>query len=255
VLLDAKQRAFFAENGWLVVRGAVSRQHAGELESAVDEIHAASPPAGAGQVWEMSGASRISWRIAEHARDAAIAQRVAETLGCSSVKLLQDSVLVKAARVGGAVAWHQDHSYTAYLDPPRVVSVRLALSDCKLVNGCLEVISGSHTWGLLGEPRAFTDTHIANALGQDEERHRERAVAIELCPGDISMHHCLTLHRSGKNRSEAPRKTLVTRLFDFDCRLVPERLPGDAVMHFPVDEDGRLAASAFPVVYAAARGR
>jgi ectoine hydroxylase-related dioxygenase (phytanoyl-CoA dioxygenase family) len=252
VLLDADQRAFFAEHGWLVVRAAVSRQRVGELEHAVDELYGARPPAPAGQVWELASASQASAPIAQHAHDAAVAQRVAEALGCTRVKLLQDTVLVKAASVGGPVAWHQDHTYTGYLDPPRAVSVRLALTACTLDNGCLEVISGSQAWGLLGDVRALTESHVADALGPAAARWRDRVVALELAPGDLSIHHCLTLHRSGENRSAGARKTLITRLFDGACRLVRERLPAGADMYFPVDDNDYLADSAFPVVYRSA---
>src|ERR1041385_1813860 len=110
MLLDADQRAFFADHGWLVVRGAVAHERVAELERAVDEIYFAHAPAPAGYVWEVAGISRVSPPIAEHARDAAIAQRAAEALGCSRVKVLQDTVLVKAASIGGPVAWHQDHT-------------------------------------------------------------------------------------------------------------------------------------------------
>jgi ectoine hydroxylase-related dioxygenase (phytanoyl-CoA dioxygenase family) len=252
LLLDADQRAFFAEHGWLIVREAVSRQRVGELERAVDEIYAAMPPVAAGLVWEMASVSRYSPAVAAHTRDAAIAQRVAEALGCARVKLLQDTVLVKAASIGGPVAWHQDHTYTGYLDPPRAVSVRLALTDCTRDNGCLEVIAGSHAWGLLGDVRALTEDHVADALGPAAADWHDRVVAIELAPGDLSIHHCLTLHRSGENRSAHARKTLITRLFDGACRLVPERLPAGAAAYFPVDDDGTLADAAFPAVYRSA---
>jgi ectoine hydroxylase-related dioxygenase (phytanoyl-CoA dioxygenase family) len=252
VLLDADQRAFFATHGWVVVRGAVSPDRVSELERAVDEIYQAHPPAPAGQVWEVAGISRISAPIAAHARDAAIAQRAAEALGCARVKVLQDTVLVKAAGIGGPVAWHQDHTYTGYIDPARAVSVRLALTDCRLDNGCLEVIDGSQAWGLLGDVRALTETHVADALGPAALHWQDRVTPIELAPGDISIHHCLTLHRSGENRSARTRKTLITRLFDADCQLVQERLPAGAAVYFPVDDDGCLAEAAFPVVYRSA---
>ncbi|HEY0484154.1 MAG TPA: phytanoyl-CoA dioxygenase family protein [Kofleriaceae bacterium] len=249
MLLDADQPAFFAAHGWVIVRGAVAPDRVRELERAVDEIYQAHPPVSAGQVWELASVSQISAPISAHARDAAIARRVAEALGCTRVQLLQDTLLVKAASVGGAVAWHQDHTYTGYLDPARAVSVRLALTDCHRDNGCLEVIDGSHAWGLLGDVRALTETHVADALGPDAARWRDRVVAIELAPGDLSIHHCLTLHSSGENRSARARKTLITRLFDAACQLVSERLPPGAAAYFPVDEHGHLAESAFPSVY------
>lgn len=249
MLLDADQRAFFAEHGWLIVRAAVSPGRVQELEHAVDEIYGTRPPVPAGQVWELASVSQISAPIAGHAHDAAIAQRVAEAIGCARVKLLQDTLLIKAPSIGGPVAWHQDHTYIGYLDPPRAVSVRLALTDCNLGNGCLEVIDGSHTWGLLGNVRALTDSHVADALGPAAAHWRDRVMPIELCPGDLSIHHCLTLHCSSENRSPRARKTLITRLFDAACRLVPEHLPPGAASYFPVDADGHLADSAFPVVY------
>jgi len=184
MLLDADQRAFFAEHGWLVVRGAVSPQRVLALETAVDEIYDARPPAPAGEVWELPCVSQLSAAIAQHAHDATIAQRVAEALGCPRVKILQDTVLVKAASIGGPVAWHQDHTYTGYLDPPRAVSVRLALTDCNRDNGCLEVIGGSHTWGLLGDVRALTEPRVADALGPAAARWHDRVVAIELSPDE-----------------------------------------------------------------------
>lgn len=251
MLLDTAQRAFFAEHGWLVVRGAVARQRVIELEHAVDEIYRAWPPVPAGLVWELAGVSRMSAAIAAHAQDAAIGQRVAEALGCARVKLLQDTVLVKAASIGGPVAWHQDHTYTGYLAPARAVSVRLALTDCDRGNGCLEVISGSHTWGLIGDVRALTESHVADALGPAAADWHDRVAALELAPGDISIHHCLTLHHSRENRSARARKTLISRLFDAACQLVPARLPAGATAYFPVEDDGTLADAAFPVVYRA----
>lgn len=248
MLLDANQCTSFAEHGWLVVRDAVSLDRVRELERAVDEIYGVCSPALPGTVWEVAGISRVSSAIAAHARDVAIAQRVAEALGCARVKLLQDTVLVKAASVGGAVAWHQDHTYTGYLDPARAASVRLALTECDRGNGCLEVIDGSHAWGLLGDVRALTESHIADALGPAVAHWRDRVIALELQPGDISIHHCLTLHASAENRSSRTRKTLITRLFDATCRLVPAHLPPGAAAHFPIDEGGQLAEVAFPVL-------
>ena len=246
---EVDSRAFFAEHGWLVVRGAVSPSRVAELEAAVDAIYAAYPPAPAGQVWELAGLSRISPAISEHARDAAIACHAAAALGCARIKLLQDTVLVKAAVIGGPVAWHQDHTYTGYLDPAHAVSVRLSLTDCRRDNGCLEVIDASHTWGLLGDVRALTETHVADALGPAAAHWQDRIVALELSPGDLSIHCCLTLHRSGENRSSQTRKTLITRLFDASCRLVRDRLPPGAESYFPVEGDGTLADSAFPIVH------
>jgi ectoine hydroxylase-related dioxygenase (phytanoyl-CoA dioxygenase family) len=73
-----------------------------------------------------------------------------------------------------------------------------------------------------------------------------------LAPGDVSIHHCLTVHSSTRNRSGRARRTIILRMFDADCRLVSTRLPMGAERYFRTDNHGRLATSAFPLVHAGA---
>jgi hypothetical protein len=65
----------------------------------------------------------------------------------------------------------------------------------------------------------------------------------------VTVHHCLTLHGSGPNRSAEPRRTIILRMFDGDVRLDASRLPSSARRHFPTDASGALAVSAFPLVF------
>jgi Phytanoyl-CoA dioxygenase (PhyH) len=233
--------------GWLVVRAAVAAERVRELEAAVDAIRAACPEVAPGAVWELASPSRLSHAIARHVLDGELGRHAAAALGCARVQLLQDTALVKPARVGGEVAWHQDHTYTGYLEPPRLVSLQLALTASTVENGGLEVLDGSHRDGLSGEVRALAaervvETPLAHTVRED------RIVPVELAPGDVSLHHCLTLHRSRRNRSDGPRKILITRIVDAACRIVPERLPPGAVRWFPTDGDGHLDPAAFPLL-------
>jgi ectoine hydroxylase-related dioxygenase (phytanoyl-CoA dioxygenase family) len=250
------ERAFFAAHGWLVIRSAVSGARVAELARSVDELFAASPPTRDGELWEVAGVSRGSPDIARHTHDPNIARYAAAALGCARVQLLQDTVLVKPRAEAeypdkrGEVGWHQDHTYTGYLQP-RLLSVRLALTECTTLNGCLEVIDSSHEWGLLGSVRALSEPSVADALGDGAANWAERIMPLELAPGDLSLHHCFTFHRSGTNRSAHARKTLITRMFDADCTLLREHLPPAAAAHFPVDEAGHLSVAAFPILWPA----
>ncbi|MBE7454899.1 MAG: phytanoyl-CoA dioxygenase family protein [Kofleriaceae bacterium] len=248
------------EHGWLVVRGAVAPDRVAELARALDAvIPEASYPAWGERVVEVAGVSRASPVLAAHARDATLGALAGAALGASRVQLLQDTVLVKPAAHPGAVAWHQDRSYLTYLDPPAVVTVRLALTPCTLASGCLRVLDGSHRWEHVGENLALRRGSVEDELLAVPDALRAGAagteVARELEPGDVSLHHCLTFHGSRPNTSARPRKTLVLRLFDGACRLVPDRLPSpEAVAHFPTDADGHLDAAAFPVLWSAGAG-
>lgn len=254
-MVDDAEREFFAAHGWLIVRGAVPPARVAELERALDDVipEPSYRSGWAGRVVEVAGISAASTEIARHARDAGVGRLAARALGARRVRLLQDTALVKPA-AGGPIEWHQDYSYLAYLDRPAVVTVRLALTACTVDNGCMRVIDGSHAWGPRGADLSFRRTHIEDALGALPDALREHArraeAPLELEPGDLSLHHCLTFHASGVNRSARPRKTLVVRLMDAACRLEPARLPSpEAAARFTVDGAGHLTDPGFPVVY------
>ena len=243
-------RERFAEHGWVILRGAVPLARVRELEAALDALYARWPQTAPGEVWEVPGISRADVRLEAHARAPSLAAQIAEALGCERLQLLQDTALVKPARIGGPVLWHQDHTYTGYLEPARVISARLALTPCHAGNGGMEVIDRSHLWGPVTEVKALSESNVGDALGGRAAAFARDVVPLELEPGDVSLHHCLTLHRSGPNTSGEARKTLIGRFFDGACRLRPDALPEAARAHFPLRADGGLDERAFPLVFA-----
>jgi ectoine hydroxylase-related dioxygenase (phytanoyl-CoA dioxygenase family) len=255
--LNVTERAFFDEHGWLVVRGALD---AGELSALVKSFDQVFPEllfahAQAGQVWQVLGAARQHPSVEKWLHHPALARRAAALLGATRVQLLQDTFLCKPPKKGGIVDWHQDYVYTGYLDPPRSASVRLALTACTAESGCLQVVDGSHRWGWQARPSLFNDDRVRSTLDQLPPELREKVApdtrTLELQPGDLTVHHCLTLHSSLPNGSAQPRKTIIAHLFDGDCRLKRERLPPGAETHFVTDGDDHFAASAFPVLFSA----
>lgn len=246
---------FFAAHGWLVVRGAVDAARVRALEQALDAV---LPPsswaAWGGRVVEAAGVSHAAPLLAEQARDASIGALAAELLGAASVQLLQDTALVKPPRHAGDVAWHRDWGFLSFLGAPRVLTVRLALTPCTAASGCMHVYDGSHRWDVAAEDLALRHGAIDDQRAALPPALRERAaaseVALELEPGDISIHHALTFHGSAANGSAWPRKTFAVRLFDGDCRLDATRLPSpEALQHFPTEPDGRFAEAAFARVW------
>jgi ectoine hydroxylase-related dioxygenase (phytanoyl-CoA dioxygenase family) len=207
---------------------------------------------GDGQIGEVTGASRVHEPLARIASDPRFGALAAAVLGAARVQLLQDSLLYKPTRDGGEVHWHQDHTYLGFLSPPRVVSIRLALVAEHEGSGCMRVVSGSHRWGQVGDVRALTESSVASLLPLLTTEQRDQvnaATPLVLDAGDVSIHHCFTLHGSGPNRSGAPRRTIILRMFDAGCRLDRARLPVGAEHYFPATPAGGLDASMFPVVF------
>src|SRR5438105_5687519 len=190
------EAAFFGEHGFIALRGVIAPERAAALAREVERVFPESR-APADRVHERVGVSALSALLAEQARDARLGARVAALLGCPRVRLLQDTALVKPPRSAARVEWHQDHTYTGFLE--ECVSVRMALTDCTLLSGCLRVIDGSHRAGFRGDLRALRALEVS-----DDSRHMPEGevVPVELRPGDVSVHHCLTFHSSEENRSD-----------------------------------------------------
>lgn len=248
----------FDRDGSLVLRGVIP---ADELAAMRDVFAALIPPitypAGpTGVVWEVTGASRAYPPLATIAHDPRFGALAAEALGVERIQLLQDSLLYKPAHDGGAVEWHQDHTYVGFLSPPRVVSLRIALHDEDETNGCMRVVDGSHRWGPVGNVTALSESSVASLLPQLAPTQRdalEHARSLTLAAGDISIHHCLTLHASPPNHSDRARRTIILRMFDAACVLDRSRLPAGAEQYFPTDSAGHLDPAAFTCTYSSRR--
>jgi len=244
----------FARDGWVIVRGVVAADEVATMREVFASLIPEGnhyPPRADGVLWELTGMAARYPPLAQIARDPRFGALVTAALGCPRVQLLQDSMLYKPARDGGGVEWHQDHTYVGFLTPPRVVALRIALMPEDERNGCMRVVDGSHRWGPVGSVRPLTEARVDSLLPSLSDPQRAAiadARPMILEPGDVSIHHCLTLHGSAPNHDDRPRRTIILRLFDAECRLDPARLPDGAAHHFPTDEGGHLDPAAFPVV-------
>jgi hypothetical protein len=123
------------------------------------------------------------------------------------------SFFIKEPADPGFVSWHQDATYWG-LDKPDVMTVWVAFTPANLVNGCMKMIPGSQNRQV-----PHRDTFDKNNLltrGQEiaVEVDEDEAVAIELKPGQASLHHVLMWHGSAPNRSP-------DRRIGFAIRYVP----------------------------------
>jgi phytanoyl-CoA hydroxylase len=255
----SEQRTFFEEHGWVVLRAVVSAAPLIRMTEAFDRVlgphieRASTPSDGQGKsIWQVPGMCRQDAALLAHFHDG-LGESVADLLGADSIQLLQDTFIVKPARIGAPIELHQDYTYTAYLAPPNAVSVRLSLTASTVQRGCMYVIDRSHRWGLQGEMSVFSERLQQGVAERLPDRFRERVVAdrvpLELAAGDVSIHHCLTCHGSFENTSGTTLKTIVTHVFDGACRLAPDRLPDGAIRYFETEADGRLSPASFPVLF------
>lgn len=237
----------------MVVRGVVpARDLASLAEVFTTLVPDLEYPRGPdGVIRELTGLARAYEPLLRIATDRRFGALVARALGAARVQLLQDSLLYKPAHDGGSVEWHQDRTYIGYLEPASIATLRIALVPEDDENGCMRVVPGSHRWGHIGENQSLSATSVASLLphlADDQRAAVEHARSLPLEPGDVSIHHCLTMHGSPPNRSDRPRRTILLRMFDASCRLVPSVLPPGTEAFFATDADGHLGEAGFPVV-------
>jgi phytanoyl-CoA hydroxylase len=122
------------------------------------------------------------------------------------LRLYSSSLFAKPPEVGGPVPLHQDMAYWPF-KPYELLSCWIALDDSTIENGCVSYLVGSHKLGLL---RHVPSGVTGNSLGlQDARAENLEARSVEVTRGSCVLHHCLTAHWSGPNRSLRPRRGLI----------------------------------------------
>ena len=112
----------------------------------------------------------------------------------------------KPPRIGKETPPHQDGFYFM-LEPNEALTMWLAIDEVDEENGCVRYIPGSHREGLrahgstgvLGFSQGIVDYSAGDAA---------REVPMIVKPGDLIVHHSLTIHRADANKSNRTRKGL-----------------------------------------------
>lgn len=159
-----------------------------------------------------------AWRIGNGFHDVLWNPRflvaASQLLGNVPVRFWHDQLFCKPAKQGGVVAWHQDYSYWTRTKPIAHLTCWCGLDDATRENGCLQYIAGSQLWGLLPKPVIAGELHgIKDFLNDEQKKQFEHPHYAELKAGEAVFHHSLTLHGSGENKSEKPRRAFVLNVF------------------------------------------
>ena len=106
----------------------------------------------------------------------------------------------KPAHQGTFLPWHQDR--WNYLDRDPLITIWTALDPATKANGCVQIIEGSHKFGLLNpsHPSGWVTPEQAEEL---TARHPIRF--LELAPGESVLLHNWLLHASDVNHTDVSR--------------------------------------------------
>ena len=146
----------------------------------------------------------------------AIAARLART---RAIRLLDDQLVYKPGRQPGVedttVGWHADHAYWGTCSSNELLTAWIPFHDVDESNGTLVVLDGSHRWSGIEHSRHFNNRNLEEIEAHFRARgEKVKRVPLRLKRGQVSFHHCWTLHASLPNGSDSPRLALAAHLQD-----------------------------------------
>lgn len=124
--------------------------------------------------------------------------------------LFVEQFVVKGANSGASFAWHQDGGYVGFDHRP-YVTFWIALDAASEENGCIYVLPRDLDRQPQIEPHRW-DAENKEKVGYEGD---EPGIAVECPAGTVVAFSSLTLHRSGANAAERPRRAYV-------CQYSPE---------------------------------
>ena len=138
-----------------------------------------------------------------------------------NLKLLRSAAMMKPPNVGSEKKFHQDAAYYP-IQPRDHVTVWIAVDEATEDNGCMRVIPGAHTDGLLQHEAMEYETDITLT---ETDFDRSDTVALPMEPGSVLFQHCLLPHYTDPNRTEDWRRAFILAYMRGRSRFTDEEPP------------------------------
>lgn len=221
VFLTPEQVAFYHENGYLSIPNLMPAEEVEWMRDVYDDLFARRAGREVGDQFDLAGTDEEDKeavlpqilgpaKYAPELRDSQLwvnAAAVVKQLLGEDAQFGDGHMIFKPARIGAETPWHQDE---AYWDPGlnyTSLSIWVPLQEATVENGCMWFVPGSHRQEVLPHQSVGGDVRI-HALELIEADTRS-AVACPLPPGGATFHDSRTLHYTGPNRSNVPRRAYI----------------------------------------------
>lgn len=227
--------AFYREHGWYIsgrlfsneeidsAVGGSERFYAGEREDIpLPDATRAFVPDGwipdHGDVLRKNDYSTLQNRELRRLVHKPLLGAVASLLAGTPIRLWHDQLLYKPPLRGESsanVGWHTDRQYWRCCTSDNMLTAWVPFHDSFEEQGTITMIDRSHHW-----PDNTSDLDFWNVdLDGLQERFNTggdqvKRVPMNLPKGHVSFHNCRTIHGSGPNRSDRPRRSIAIHLQD-----------------------------------------
>lgn len=182
----------------------------------------------------------------------------ARLMGAKVGRFFHDHVLVKEPGSSIVTPWHQDMPYYC-VSGDLNVSFWIPLDPVPKATS-LEVVAGSHLWGLEHRPRRFDGSILIDGDERPDipdieaDRSKFRILSWAMEPGDAVAFAFRAVHGAAANVSTTRRRVFSARFVGEDARFVDRGGKGSPPLaHLTLKTGDVLDGPDFPVVWPVAR--
>ncbi len=152
-------------------------------------------------------------------RESLIGAVAARLTGSPSIRLWHDQLLWKPTEEDpnkpANVGWHTDRGYWKTCSSEAMLTAWIPFHDCDETMGTITMMDASHLWPDNTEGLNFFSSDLEGLEKKINTGGRPMTkIPINLKRGQVSFHNCLTIHGSGPNRSDRPRRSIAVHLQD-----------------------------------------
>ncbi|HZO90460.1 MAG TPA: phytanoyl-CoA dioxygenase family protein [Chthonomonadaceae bacterium] len=221
VTLTQEQIDFYHREGYLAIEALTTQEEVAWLRGIYDRLFAERAGREEGNQFDLGGPDEegkeaVLPQILNPAKYApelkeglyrVNALAIAQQLLGPECKFQGEHAIFKPARYGAETPWHQDEAYWNPAMQYNSMSIWIPLQEATVENGCMWFVPRSHKLEVMPHHCINNDPRIHGL--EVDNANTSAAVACPLPPGGATIHHNRTLHYTGPNRSDIPRRAYI----------------------------------------------
>jgi ectoine hydroxylase-related dioxygenase (phytanoyl-CoA dioxygenase family) len=221
--LTDDQIAFYRSQGYLQVPAITTAEEVAALCDLYDRLFATKAGRDAGDHLDLSspdedGQAAVLPQILNPSKYApelaatlfrANAEAIARQLLGPEADFRGDHAIRKAPFSQAETPWHQDEAYWEPDLEYEELSIWIPLQPATVDNGCMQFVPGSHAQDVLPHHPIGNDPRVVGLEVDDAGQRVSGVVACPLPAGGATLHHSRTLHYTGPNRTDEPRRAYI----------------------------------------------
>lgn len=223
ITLDEEQIVFFHQHGYLALPAITTAAEVEQLQGIYDQLFARKAGRDQGDHLDLVTTDEDDQTpvLPQILNPAKYAPALVDTLFRANALAIAQQLLGPAVIAGGdhailkpphtdvATPWHQDEAYWDANKEYNALSIWLPLQAATLENGCMQFVPGLHNQGVLPHHPIGNDPRVIGLEVDDVDALTANAVACPIPAGGATIHHARTLHYTGPNQTDQPRRAYI----------------------------------------------